>query len=170
MTTKRTLLLGLLLVALIVACWRLLPLASRSRQPVSIPPEDRSSVILAEKEELEKFQGTWDFVSLEVNGEQKPDEDFKRYTVVFKGDQWIVFEGTNVAAQKTIQLNPAANPKCIDAYPPPGTGPTIRGIYVLEGDTLTVCDRGEDNGGRPTEFRTEPNSGLVLFVYKRPQQ
>ncbi len=166
---KRSLLVALLIVALVAALWFLLPLGSRSRRSVTVPSASRSVTTPAAREELEKFQGAWEFVSLEVDGDRKPDADFKKYTVVFKGDQWTVSEGTNVAAQTTIVLDPTANPKSIDAFPPAGKGQPIHGIYLLAGDKLTICDRGEDNGDRPTAFGTEPNSGLVLIAYQRAQ-
>jgi len=167
---NRTLFLILLLVALVAALWFLLPRAIRSRPVVAIPSATRPVMTPSGREELEKFQGSWEFVSLAVDGEPKPESDFKKYTVMFKGDQWIVSEGTNIAAQTTIVLDPAANPKAIDAFPPPGKGLPIHGIYSLEGDNLTICDRGEDNGERPAGFDEEPNAGLVLIVFKRPHR
>lgn len=170
MKTKRALLVALLVLAFAAALWSLLPRSSRSQRLVNAPSATRPAMTPAGKEELEKFQGTWEFVSLEVDGDPKPDADFKKYTAEFRGDQWIVSEGTNIAAQSTIVLDPNANPKTIDAFPPPGKGQPIHGIYLLERDKLTICDRGEDNGDRPTGFGPEPNSGLVLIVYKRPQR
>ncbi|MHB8523160.1 MAG: TIGR03067 domain-containing protein [Limisphaerales bacterium] len=166
MTNNRKLLCASLAVALVVALCLLVPLGCRSWRSASVP-EKRPMMTRAVREELEKFQGAWAFVSLEVDGDKKPDADFKKYTVVFEGNQWIVSEGTNVAAQTTIVLDPTAKPTTIDAFPPPGKGDPMHGIYVLEGNKLTICNRGEDKGDRPTDFSTEPNSGLVLIVYER---
>jgi uncharacterized protein (TIGR03067 family) len=121
-------------------------------------PRDQDGIA----KEMTKFQGTWRFISLERD--QKPEEEFKKYTAVLKGDQWTVSAGDRIAAQTIFRLDPTKTPKTIDLIDI-DKGRIIRGIYSLEGDTLTVCDRGEKE--RPTEFATKPDSGLVLFVLKR---
>lgn len=123
----------------------------------------------AMKEELAKFLGPWEFASLDFDRNPERADDIRKYRTEFKGDQWLVWNGTNLAAQSTIVLNPAANPKTIDAYPPPGRGLPIHGIYKMEGGTLTIFDRGEDQGERPTDFRPDAGSGLVRIVYRRPR-
>ncbi len=165
---NRTLFRILILVGLAAALWLLIPRAFRNRQVARTADATRPVMTPAGREELEKFQGRWEFVSLAVDGDPKPEADFKKYTAMFKGDQWIVSEGTTIAAQTTIVLDPAASPKAIDAFPPPGKGVPIHGIYRLEGEKLTIYDRGEDNGERPASFDEEPNAGLVMIVFKRP--
>jgi uncharacterized protein (TIGR03067 family) len=120
----------------------------------------------ATKKEMAKFQGTWTFVSMEVNGKQQPSEDFNKYTVVLKDDQWTVSEGDKIAAKVTFKPDPTKKPKTIDLVDVEKKR-LIRGIYSFERDTLTVCDRGAEKGDRPTEFGTKPDSGVVLFVLKR---
>lgn len=118
------------------------------------------------KKEMEKFQGSWKFVSMEVDGKKKPDEDINKYTVVLKGDQWTVSEGDKVAAKVTFKPDPATKPKSIDLVDVEKKR-LIRGIYFFEGDMLTVCDRGSEKGDRPSKFGTKLDSGFVLFVLKR---
>jgi uncharacterized protein (TIGR03067 family) len=117
------------------------------------------------KKEMAKFQGTWKFISMEVDGTKTP---YKGLTVVLKGDQWTVCEGDRCAAKVTFELNPTKKPQTIDLVDVDVEKKRlIRGIYSLEGETLTVCYRNSEKGHRPTEFATKPDSGLVLFVLKR---
>jgi len=122
----------------------------------------------AANKELEKFQGTWKYVSVEVEGKQQ-SEGFAKSTLVIKGNQWTVSEGDKIVAQNTIKLDPTKKLKRIDLTSTMDSdkGRRIRGIYTLEGDKFTMCDRGVDKGKRPAKFGTQPESGLVLVVLQR---
>ena len=161
MRTKTKLLLASIILLVLVVLWFLLSPNSKSQRPIA------PSAVAAINQEFEKIQGTWEFVSVEVSGLKKPDQDFKKLLTVVKGNQWTGFERTNIAARCEVELDPETNLKNIDFYPPPDKGLPIHGIYRLEGDQLTVFDRGENNGERPTEFKSEPGSGVVAFVLRR---
>ncbi len=167
MRKNRWWLLALLTVAALVVLVFLFRAGLGNRRPISTALAPRPAMTPAAKLELEKLYGTWEFVSMEVEGVQKPEADFKKFKAVLAGDQWTVWDGTNIAAQTTMELDPTTEPKHLDLIPRPGKGEPIRGIYRLEGNQLKYCDRSEDNGDRPTEFASLPDSGLVLIVLKR---
>jgi uncharacterized protein (TIGR03067 family) len=119
------------------------------------------------KKEMAKLQGTWTIVSHEANGQKTSEAEIKDiYSMVLKGDQWIASYWDRMVPHGTIRLDPTKNPKRVD-YFDTKRGRFAHGIYSVEGDTLTICDRKVERGERPKEFRTEPGSGLVLTVLKR---
>jgi len=156
MTTKRRWLLVLTIVLLLAVV--ALMVSSKFLRVAGAASSDASA-------EYAKFQGTWEFLSMEVDGAAKPEQDYKKYTAVFKDEVWTVLEGTNVAAQTPFQLDPSGEPKTIDLFPTDGR--VLQGIYKLEGDRFTMCDRGTERGPRPTKFATERDSGLVLVTLRR---
>jgi uncharacterized protein (TIGR03067 family) len=156
MSTKRKRLLALVVLALLVAIGFVA--SSRFR---GYGPSGPSGV----NPEYAKLQGTWEFLSMEADGAPKPDAEYRKYAVVFKDDVWTVLDGGNVKAETKFELDSKANPKTIDLYPVDGR--ILQGIYKLDGDRFTMCDRGTEKGDRPTKFATEANSGLVLVTLRR---
>jgi uncharacterized protein (TIGR03067 family) len=121
----------------------------------------------AVKAEYDKFEGTWRFASVVVDGKEIPVETFKDTVLVLRGDRYTIREGP-VSYGGTYKLDVGRKPKTIDATftGGPDKGKTMVGIYELEGDTYKVCMAlpGKD---RPTEFASKPGSGHVMEVLKR---
>ena len=70
----------------------------------------------------------------------------------------------------TVRVNPSAKPAAIDLENTEGVvkGKAWKGIYRLDGDTLTICDN-EPNLAerRPTVFEAKSGSGYVLITFRR---
>jgi uncharacterized protein (TIGR03067 family) len=133
---------------------------------VAGPKPDRRS-------DLEKMQGTWYRTHLTIHGEVQDEKP---------GEVKIEIKGTHLQFPTpedswTITLDPRRDPKWFDyrgdiapgnsRLLPSNTSTIHRGIYRLEGDTLTICDvRNGDEKDRPTKF--ESKGGAVwLQVFKR---
>ncbi len=86
----------------------------------------------------------------------------------FEGNNLITVGPGNVRVEIEYRLDPTKSPKQIDQRFTGGTiGPWIaRGIYKLEGETLTIC-YGGPNVARPTEFTAKPGDGRTMRVHKR---
>jgi len=119
------------------------------------------------------LSGNWHAVSFEQDGRKKfSDEEVRTITARFHNCRYSItplpwapegsFDGTYQIDGDTEE------PKSFSLYPAKGPlkGQAFRGIYRVEGDTLTLCLSWPPID-RPAEFRSRPNSTIVLAVFKR---
>src|SRR5579884_1725919 len=83
------------------------------------------------KAELAKFQGTWQLVSAETDGNAAPEEQVKQIRVVIKdGKHTVYFGDKQVVHDIPFEVDPATRPKSVTDTLPDGR--TIKGIYELD--------------------------------------
>jgi uncharacterized protein (TIGR03067 family) len=119
-------------------------------------------------EELARFQGTWQLISAETDGEKVPQEWVKKVRITFAGNTHTVRLGDQVIVHDVrFEIDPSSTPSQVTdtINDGPDKGKQIRGIYKLEGDTLTSCvaPAGKD---RPTAFAADKGSGHTLRVFQ----
>jgi uncharacterized protein (TIGR03067 family) len=122
----------------------------------------------AVRKELAKFEGTWRFVSMNIQGMKVPEEQLKKFPkMVIHGKQFTLPEG-DTTFRGTFKVDVSTKPKQIDVTftSGPEKGKTCLGIYELEGDTYKVC-MGLVGKPRPKAFVAKAGSGHVLEVLKR---
>lgn len=120
----------------------------------------------AVKEEMKKFDGTWDVIFLERAGQKLPMEKWKALNIqVIFADKKMTWKMGGGSSEATYQIDPAKNPKEIDILGEKNTKPE-KGIYKLEGDTLTLC-ASESGGDRPTEFVSRSGTSSMILVLKK---
>jgi uncharacterized protein (TIGR03067 family) len=122
------------------------------------------------EDELKRFTATWRFVSIEAEGDQIPEEVFRKDTLVLKGKQFASYVAGKVV-HGVFTIDPTVTPKTIDITftEGPGKGHSQKGIYELDGDTQKICIALPEKP-RPTEFASKPGSGHVVEVLKREKQ
>jgi uncharacterized protein (TIGR03067 family) len=120
-----------------------------------------------ETSDRDKLQGTWEFVSMKMDGQPALKMD-PPGTITFDGDKFTVKIGGMVVQAGTQTLDTSKKPHAVDAKIAEGEGKgmTQLGIYEIDGDTMKACF--DVNGKkRPTEFKSTAGSGTMLVVCKR---
>lgn len=114
------------------------------------------------------LSGTWLAASMEANGEEAPEDAVKRVRFRFEGKKLFVRGNfrSDEEMECSFSTDDTKDPKHLDFTPPKQEKP-IPAIYERKGETLRVCLRhARSDKGRPTEFKTTPNSDLVLIVFR----
>jgi len=121
------------------------------------------------KDVLKKIQGTWKFVSQEIEGKPRPKEELAKQTITFAGDKWTVRRDDKVIQAGTHKFDPTKKPAQVDAVVAEGEdkGSTMLGIYELKGDTIKVCfdPKGKE---RPKDFTSK--AGRMTAVVEREKK
>jgi uncharacterized protein (TIGR03067 family) len=122
------------------------------------------------KKEIERFQGTWKFESIEIGGAKMDVKLFKDSRLTIKGDKFSQAEGKQTT-HGTFKVDVTKKPKTLDVTftDGPEKGKTMQGIYELDGDTYKACF---DLAGkeRPTKFESKKGTMVVVEVLKREKK
>ena len=125
----------------------------------------RVAVIAGSSDDTEKWQGIWRMVTTTYDGEpQTADMEW-----IVDGDHYTIrLNGQSHVDPYTIKLD--SSQKHIDVFhheTPPGTyGGSLKGIYDISGDSLTVCF--DLTGQRyPESFNANRGSRQVLYKFRR---
>ncbi len=113
---------------------------------------------------MDKLQGTWKVVSLEIDGQPMPAGDAQ---VVVSGREFTT-TGMGATYHGTMRVDTAVVPHALDMVftAGPEKGNTNRGIFEVDGDAWKLC-LNMAGGARPSEFATKPGSGLALEILRR---
>jgi uncharacterized protein (TIGR03067 family) len=124
----------------------------------------------AGEKDLKKLQGTWQFISQEMDGKPRPAEQVAKVKITFTGDKWSVREDGKVVEGGTHKLDPTKKPAQVDAVVTEGEnkGSTMLGIYELKGNTMKVCfdPKGKE---RPTSFSAKAGQFAVTIQRDKKQ-
>ncbi len=122
------------------------------------------------------LEGGWQAVSFAQDHTKYSDrkyltaeEKVRPITASFKGDHYLftnVF-GPQGAGSGAAVVHPDADPQTFELIPDSGVfnGEAFRGIFLRDGEALTLCFSWPVKD-RPMEFRSPPNSTVVLVVFK----
>jgi uncharacterized protein (TIGR03067 family) len=116
---------------------------------------------------LQKMQGTWEFVDLEVDGNQMPAAALTNSRMLIDGDRFRMEspEG-NYEGIFTIDAEKTPHRIDIEFVEGPEAGNWSYGIFEVDGDHFKIC-LGMTGAKRPSGFKTSPGSGHALENLRR---
>lgn len=115
------------------------------------------------------LEGSWTAAAAEREGKAADDVVGHRLSVAGKDFKIRSKDGKLLFAGR-IRTDPKAKPATIDFEHQDGAlkGKTWMGIYVLDGDTMKICDNADNLAkGRPATFEAKSGSGYVLITFRR---
>jgi uncharacterized protein (TIGR03067 family) len=113
-------------------------------------------------QELKRFQGSWQMVSVTVNGQTVTGDKLKGKVWRFDVDRVTPMDNKNDDA--TIALDPTKTPATIDIKD--RAGEVIQGIYKFTGeDKITICSRSDNK--RPQAFDASKGSSATVLELER---
>jgi uncharacterized protein (TIGR03067 family) len=117
--------------------------------------------------EIQKFEGTWIFISIVAEGKDAAEEVVKNAKLTIQGRRFSLVYDRELHTG-IITVDPSKKPKTIDVIYSSGDakGKKSLGIYEIRNDALKVC-MGVVDTARPTQFVSTPKSGHLLEVLKR---
>ena len=119
--------------------------------------------------DLKAMVGKWKVEKAELSGKDITEQLKELKLEILAGAKYSVVFGKETD-DGALAIDPAKTPKTMDAKGNggPNKGKTVKAIYKLDGDTLTVCyDHNADAAKYPAKFETKEGTTLLLVVYKR---
>jgi RNA polymerase sigma factor (sigma-70 family) len=126
----------------------------------TLPAEPRK-----DPDDLQKLQGTWQAIALEYNGEKLSAEAVKKFRILISGNA-ILFDPDGNKREASFSLGTTDKPRAIFLKADSNVS-TVRGIYALDDGRLKLCFDNDKGKTTPTDFATQPDSGLTLITLER---
>jgi uncharacterized protein (TIGR03067 family) len=113
-------------------------------------------------QQLRSLEGEWRFDALEVDGTAVPAAMITASRLLIDGDRFRM-ESPEANYEGLFLIDVEASPQTIDIdfIEGPDEGQRSEGVFVLEGDALTIC-LGLVGASRPRAFATKAGSGHAL--------
>ena len=124
---------------------------------------------VGEGDDRRALEGAWVPVAALVGGQPLELAELRvRYLLLEGGGYRIIDRSNRVVDSGHYRLNADATPSAIDIVGEHGAnaGRTLRALYDLDGDELTLCYDVE-GGARPVTLAPRPGAAQLLITYER---
>ena len=112
---------------------------------------------------MSSFEGIWQPVYAELDGEEAPAEVLQQTVVEFSDGEYFVSFGGQISDQGTYTADAAG--LTLSGLDGPNAGRVIPCIFKFAGETLSICYG--LGGARPKKFAAGSGTQLYLVNYKR---
>jgi uncharacterized protein (TIGR03067 family) len=114
--------------------------------------------------EADDIRGTWRLTAIELDGRGRP-LPFDEVMIYHAGNYTAEFENGRTIRRGNYRTDPAHTPPHLDWSPfHDGKVQVLRMIYQIDGDTLTIAFRTDDQSRRPEGF---DDKKLGFWTYRR---
>src|SRR4051812_44945915 len=119
------------------------------------------------KKDLEKLQGVWSVVSMEMNGKPLSEDRRKKTRLTIRGENFTFDTGAD-SHEGLYKIDPTKNPKQLDIVITRGDekGKVYLVIYKFDDGKMIQAMR-LDNKSRPSEFTGKAGTGTALEIWQR---
>ena len=121
-------------------------------------------------ERLRSLEGTWAFLTLEIDGQAMPADAVESPRLLIDGDRFRM-ESSEATYEGLFDIDIERAPHTIDIdfFEGPEAGNRCEGIFELDGDRLTFC-LAVVGATRPTDFVSRPGTGHALERLERVER
>ena len=122
-----------------------------------------SSAVTDDKSDQDKMQGKWKIVRCEFAGRDMDQTVGVEDTI--SDAKWL--RPQRRTSEYQLKFDTSKDPKWVDLSAERLGDKSLKGIYKLEGDKLTICYSYNPDSPRPTEFKTDADVASYLYVLER---
>ena len=121
------------------------------------------------RKDLERMQGEWVLHAMEVDGKDIPAPKLADTFLIIKGDEYRTKVKDKLQTGVKLKLDPSKKPHTVDMIrtEADGTETVLKGIYVLDKDTLKICRGLVAGQERPNQFATWPDTNYFVVTWKK---
>ena len=132
----------------------------------------RAAEVREDGDDIQKLQGVWRGVELEIKGNSLPPTSARSMRLRFEKDTFTIEQGGKITVQGRYTIDPANKPKTIDltitdTVQAVNKGALVLGIYELEKGQLKLCTTKANGQDRPKKLISKSGTTHSLFTFRK---